>query len=180
MLLSRRITVRFCKLTCGVWRAFLQDIMTLFRDVVDIAAFIQDHHDKAPMEVVKTWLQLLHNSLTEAEPLLSIDNWGTRQRCVDCTVNNPRRPSKQIRHWNAIFYHFYRCFQSDLSILVTSPQFVSAKPLHKEEALLQDVAASGFVGSGIKDAQAQVESWLEPPKKFWCGEDDVVCISEGE
>ena len=43
---------------------------------------------------------------------------------------------------------------------MTSLQFVSSKPLHKDEALLQEEAAAALVGSGIIDAQAQVERWL--------------------
>ena len=44
---------------------------------------------------------------------------------------------------------------------MTSLQFVSSKPLHKDEALLQEEAAAALVGSGIIDAQAQVERWLD-------------------
>ena len=43
---------------------------------------------------------------------------------------------------------------------MTSLQFVSSKPLHKDEALLQEEAAAALVASGIIDAQAQVERWL--------------------
>jgi hypothetical protein len=125
----------------------LQDIGLLFRD-----------QQKTPPEIVKIWLQLLQNSLAEAKRLL--DRSGSRQSCLDCVMRNPRRLSKEIREWNAFFDHLYHGFQRDLSILVTSPEFVSSKPLYKD-ALLQDVGASGFVGSGIIDAQAQVENWLK-------------------
>lgn len=129
--------------------SLLQDFVTLFfRDP-----------KKAPPEFVNIWLQLLRNSLSEARRL--IDCSGRRQRCLDWVVNNPRRPSKQKRAWNALFDQLYHGFQSDLSILVTSLHFVSLKPLHKEEAVFRDKAASKFVGSGIMDARAQVERWLD-------------------
>jgi hypothetical protein len=50
----------------------------------------------------------------------------------------------------------YHGFQSDLSMLVTSLQFLSSKPLYKEDALLQGVA------SGIIDAQplSKDEAWM--------------------
>jgi hypothetical protein len=142
----------------------LQDIAALFRD-----------QQKAPPEIVKIWLQLLQNSLAGAKRLL--DRWGPRQSCLDCVVRNPRRLSKDVREWSACFDKIYHGFQSDLSMLVTSLQFVSSKPLYKEDALLQGVAPSGFVDSGIQPLSRD-EGWKLFRRVAFKGEQVPMDIEE--
>jgi len=47
----------------------LQDITTLFQDEPDVTTLFPNQK-RDPLKIVKKWLQLLQNSLTEAEALL--------------------------------------------------------------------------------------------------------------
>lgn len=127
--------------------------------LLDISAVFQDQ-DKAAPEPLKIWLQLLHNSLTEAKSILQ--RYGTpsqRQWRLDCLMEKQARPPKQeIKERKVFFNYLFQGLQSEFSMFVIGDYLVNRDPIpavttseESVQALSQDEAWTLFRRIAFKD-----------------------------
>lgn len=99
--------------------------------------FLEDQLPEAVPETLKVWLQLLHNCLTQAKSILYHPN--SRQRCLDCLSNNPKRSSEQIKNWRVHFNYLFHGLESDFSVIVRGREAVIAPVITPILPLMKDV-----------------------------------------
>lgn len=81
--------------------------------------------EEADREALKIWLQLLHNSLTDANNNILYSS-GPRQRCIGCVMCNPGKLSKQIEGWKVLFNYLFQGIQREFSLFARAQQIVIA------------------------------------------------------
>jgi len=110
-------------------REILQtDLRPMKNLLLDITTLFQEQRKEA-QEAIKIWMQLLHNSFTEARSLLERPEPGQRQRCLDCLMCNPGRLSKEIKEWKVLFDYLCQGLQRDFSMFVSAHQIVNRDPI---------------------------------------------------
>jgi len=128
--------------------------------VLDINIILQDQPEAA-QKILKIWLQLLLNCLTEANRILHRYNPPRRQRCLDYLMCKPGRLSKQVNEWKVHFNYLFQGFQRDFSIFVTAPHSIHKNPMQlksaQESIVGQDEAWMLFRRIAFKDSPVSLD-----------------------
>lgn len=139
------------------------DFTSMESFLIDIRTQFQDHQKRLPRSV-ETCLKRMDNALREATDLMNrAKRHGERAWCLRCCclLSNPNLPT-QIRDWKARFDRLFQELQRDFSISANTHQIVSAAT-PQADLLLQPVPDCGFIGSAIRSAQDQLQTWLTEP-----------------
>jgi hypothetical protein len=139
----------------------LQTKLERLKDLLQQVGNGFDQQTLTPAETLRDCLQSTRDAIRLATRIIC--RVQKKRRCIDFITCAPKM-SREIREWNTIFDKLFQDLEFDLSVWISAQQivheFVSLQSVPEPDVLLQPVPHSGFVGSKIKFAEAQLQTWL--------------------
>jgi len=145
---------------------------TLFLQLECLKALLQqigngfEYQPTMPPDSIRGSLDRTRDAIQLATSIISRSQ--KRRRCIDFIACVPKT-SREIREWTSTFDEQFQDLEMDLSVWLSAQQIVrqavsqSQLPVPEPDVLLQPVPDSGFVGSKIKFAEAELQMYIR-----WC------------